>query len=570
MTIDTRPTRLSMAASIGLTSYDISHESEAASGCDEHPTEAEERAACAAAFPHFVRHWWFINRDSGTVQRFNTLWPGQQTVVRLMQEELWLILLKAGKLGFSELECAYDGWVALYRHANARIHIFSMDGTSAKSFLAIVRFGLVHLPAWLGLPIKTDEPGSDTTRSLKLDGGPDDTRSVWSYPANKDAAIDQVATHSHVDELARMPWPEDTMASVQSTVAPGGSIHVVSRGQGEGNHLTTLYRSAEAGGSAFHPHFEPFQSRPRQPVKPVPIGADPNEVWYEEQQASGMTQEQLNWFAPRTADDALKGSGEGAFIPESIWLGCYDPDLPGLQPGDRTPLVLSLDAGVSNDFFAAVAISRHPERYEDPAVREVMVWRPPRNGEIDYDEVENWVRMICRGGCLNQHPNGVGDRLSSGEMCSQHPHLRYQHRLEDRPAETCTADGVPCEACRDGNRMPGFNVVQIAYDAYQLVDMAQSLHRDRIAWCFKFQQGDKRMQADANLRLMAFQRRLSHRNDPTLNEHIANANAKTAAGEDNKLRIVKRSPSGKIDAAVATSMGVAQVLYLNMPKAGAA
>lgn len=551
----------------------------ALSGCEEHPDRSAERIACAdqrTGFAHFIKHWWFVNRDTGQPMRFNRLWPGQENVVDLMTTEPWLILLKAGKLGFSEMECAYDGWVALYRHQNARVHIFSMDAKSAKSFLAIVKFGLTHVPEWLGLPIMVGEPGADTTTSLKLYGGPDDVRSIWSYPSNKDAAIDQVATHSHVDELARMPWPAETMSAVQSTVAPGGSIHVVSRGQGDGNYLTTLYRAAEKGGSPFYAHFEPFQSRPRVPQGEVPPGADPNEVWYAQQQESGMPAEQLNWLAPRTADDALKGSGEGAFIPESIWLSCYDPGLPVLMPGDRTPIVLSLDAGVTNDLFAAVAVSRHPDHEphpdypcsrttNDPAIRAVQVWRPPANGEIDFDEVERWVRFVCLGGCFNGHPNAVGV-LSHGFMCAVHPDMRHRHRVDGTMAG-CDGAEMPCSACDEGLRTPAFNVVQVVYDAYQLVDMAQHLTRDRVAWCLPFGQGGDRLEADGNLRIVCYQRRLAHRNDATLNEHVRNANAKMASGEDTKLRLVKRAPDLKIDAAVATSMGVAQVLYLVLENA---
>lgn len=553
--------------------------SDAPSGCDEHPTVSDERAACAADFAHFLNHWWFVNRDTGVARRFDeeTLWSGQRNVVSKMQAYPWLLLLKAGKLGFTELECAFDGWTAIFRGPNTRIHIFSMDGTSAKNILQWVKFGIQHLPSWMGLPIETDQPGGDTTTSMKLRGGPDDVRTIVSYAANKNAAIDQVAHHSHVDELARMKWPEDTWSSVQSTVAPGGTVHVVSRGAGDGNYMTTLYNNATGGGSAFHPHFEPFTSRPRMPVNEVPPGADPNEVWYEEQLASGMPQHQLNWLAPRTPDDALKGSGEDSFLPEAVWDSCYDPGLPQLIPGDGTPIVLAADAGVTSDFFALVAVSRHPDHAQhpdaacsrtasDPAIRAVKVWRPPKGGEIDFREVEDWIRVVCLGGCYNWHPNKRGE-LSRGQMCAQHPTRKYQHALEVGRG-TCEGDPIPCEMCTQGQRFQRFNVVTLAYDAYQMVDMAQSLHRDRVVWCYKFGQGDARLESDANLRTMAYQRRLAHPNDAVLNEHVRNANAKTAPGEDTKLRIVKRNKDGKIDSAVAASMAVSRCLYLNLKATG--
>jgi phage terminase large subunit-like protein len=70
------------------------------------------------------------------------------------------------------------------------------------------------------------------------------------------------------------------------------------------------------------------------------------------------------------------------------------------------------------------------------------------------------------------------------------------------------------------------------------------------------------MEADANLRLMIIQRRLAHGNDSVLNDHIRVANAKVNTGEENKLRLTKRNPGSKIDAAVALSMAVSRCLYL--------
>jgi hypothetical protein len=269
---------------------------------------------------------------------------------------------------------------------------------------------------------------------------------------------------------------------------------------------------------------------------------------------------ELNWYLPVTEEDALRGSPEGAFVTEPQWLSCYDPDLPPLMPGERTPVVLALDAGVTNDLFAIVAVTRHPVREADPAVRAVKVFTPPKGGEIDFSEVEDFVRLICMGGCYAGHPNRQG-ALSAGMMCARHPESKHLHQVGTRP---CEGEGIPCPACAGGERVERHNVVQIAYDAYQLVDMAQKLHRDRIAWCFQFPQGSMRMEADANLRNMVIQRRLAHRNDDVLNQHIRNAIAKINPQEDNKLRIVKRAPGSKIDLAVALSMAVSRVLYLNL------
>lgn len=541
----------------------------APSGCPEHPDREVEKAACAADFAHFLQHWVFRDREKtgiDSIMRFDHLWDGQTRMVESMQAHRWVYILKAGKLGATELECAYDGWVVLFRGSNARTNIFSKNQDAAKELLGIVKFGLQHLPDWLALPLMSKaEAGGDNSEQFTLIGeGADDIRRVVSYPASPDAAIDVSATHSHVDEMARMPFPGKTWASIASTVPPDGTVHIVTRGAGEGSYASELWYEAKDGISPLHCHFEPFNARPRIPQGEVPPGADPAEVWYAEQAATTLASE-LNYSAPRTEEDALKGSAEGQFVPEAVWLANYDPDLPPLMPGDRTPIVLGVDAGVTGDNFAVVAVSRHPDRPLDPAVRMVKVWQPPKNGAIDFDEVERFLRIVCLGGCVNMHPNRAGNVMSDGEMCAEHPQFVYQHKVTG--LETCSAGPIPCDACAAGTRTLRFNVAQIAYDAYQLVDMMQRLSRERVAWCRAFSQGSERLESDARLRSLIMNRRMAHRNDATLNAHVAAANAKSAPGEETKLRLVKRNPGSKIDAAVGLSMGTSECLRLILQNA---
>ncbi|KKL92659.1 hypothetical protein LCGC14_1882520, partial [marine sediment metagenome] len=373
---------------------------------------------------------------------------------------------------------------------------------------------------------------------LSLDGGSDDHRVIMSYPATTDAAIDQTATHSHVDELARMPWPEQTWPSIESTVAPGGSVHIVSRGAGDQNYTRELWYKAVSGTSPLYPHFEAWGQRPRTPVRDVPEGADPNEVFYAEHE--GMSEHQRNWFLPMTAEDALSGSGEDAFIDIAHWLACRDDSMPELQPGSKVPCVLSLDAGVTDDYFAAVLVSRRPGSHEEVAVRAVRVWKPPPGGgEIEQDPIEQWIRTICLGGCAT----------------GLHPNARKGVPVPD----------PDCKQCDAKNLVEPYIITQIAYDSYQLVGLAQRLTRDHVAWCRKFGQGEERARADHDLKLKMIGRTIAHTGQPELIEAVKNAKSRVNAGEENKLRIIKANPSAKVDALVALSMGVAECIRLNLP-----
>lgn len=216
---------------------------------------------------------------------------------------------------------------------------------------------------------------------------------------------------------------------------------------------------------------------------------------------------------------------ESDFVPIELWDRCYDPDLPDLAPdvivdGHRTrgePGVMALDAAVTGDCFAAVFVSRHPKDHKIPAIRKVKIWTPADfpDGRIDLDEVERWIRVVCSA----------------------------------------------------------YNVAQIAYDPYQLEEMMQRLNRERVAWCQEFTQGHDRLEADRGLYNRVMQGTVAHageqgpdgwRMNQTLRQHILNANAKVQKDEDSKMRIIKKSANRKIDAAVASSMGVARAMYLNI------
>lgn len=224
-------------------------------------------------------------------------------------------------------------------------------------------------------------------------------------------------------------------------------------------------------------------------------------------------------------------SAESSFVPIEQWDRCMEP-FP-LDPDDtQTPIVLSLDAAVTGDCFGVVAVSRHPNRWEDAiAVRAAVKWTPPKGGVIDFAEVEAYLRTTWFG---------------------------QERRSVQNPDGTVSHRWVKVRKPR--------NVVEVAYDFYQLHDLATRLNNEGLAWFRKFGQGEARMQSDKALYDLIMQLRIAHDGNPDLREHIANANAKSLKTEDTKLRIVKKSDARKIDLCVSLSMAAAECLRLNLPK----
>lgn len=205
-------------------------------------------------------------------------------------------------------------------------------------------------------------------------------------------------------------------------------------------------------------------------------------------------------------------SAESQFVPIESWDGCYDKSLPILQEGDKTPVVVAVDAATTSDCFAIVGVTRHPDpkRHDEVAVRFARRWDPKEEGgTITYAEPEAYLRE-----CVKK-----------------------------------------------------YNVICITYDAFQLVDMMQRLTREGRVWCDQFSQAQERLKADKQLHDLIIHKRLTHREEPTagftpIREHLLNSNGKLQKDEDSKLRIVKKSGNRKIDLAVALSMGSARCLYL--------
>lgn len=290
------PTATQLASAMAILEQQLQNQVVARS-----PEEQRKLDQCAASFADFLPYWTFVNRESGELETFKKLWAGQRDFVRVMEEYPWIFALKAGKLGFTELECAYDGWVMRFKK-NARVHVFSRDAAAAEELLGYVKVGLMHLPEWMRIPVDSGR-GADIDRSLRLFAATDDTRIIVRYAAGANVSIDQTATHSHVDELARMPYTEQTWTAVETTISPmGGTCHVVTRGAGNANYSADLWHKCLSGEADMHPFFSPWHRRPR------PKG------WYEEQQ-SRMTPVGLKEYCPETWEDAIGGPGQDAVVP---------------------------------------------------------------------------------------------------------------------------------------------------------------------------------------------------------------------------------------------------------------
>jgi phage terminase large subunit-like protein len=225
-------------------------------------------------------------------------------------------------------------------------------------------------------------------------------------------------------------------------------------------------------------------------------------------------------------------SATDEFIQAEWWDRLVTPEA-AKPPGRNEPLIIGADAGVTGDCTGLVAVSRDPKAPDNVLQRLSRVWYPPPGKALDYSlTIEPVLRQWCTG---HIHP--------LTEQCDTHSKVDVLGKC------------VPTQP---------YNVVQVAYDQYQLHDLMTRIRNEAVAWCHPFSQMGDRMTADKALFDMIRDQRIHHTGDADLREHILNAGAKVPADDNTRLRLVKKSNKAKIDLAVCLSMASYECLRLNL------
>lgn len=271
--------------------------------------------------------------------------------------------------------------------------------------------------------------------------------------------------------------------------------------EGESPILEELFANNVKEEYRCHPQWE-FYANARGRVfatwvtKPLMPKFQPKE-YYDEQRAI-LTDAQFN----RMHRNQWATSTE-AFLPDIVWYDRCGKDQRERQLNAYTEVVVGIDAATTSDGFAVVMVGRDPfaEKLEDGTtvdatwVYYAKVWYPEKRTMVD---VWQEPKAVLRG-------------------------LAQQ-----------------------------YNVIQFAYDPWQMEHMATELRHAGLGWFDPFHQGSERAEGDKMLYDMIRERRARHAGSmPALRTHVKNANRKQT---DRGLRIVKRNEADKIDLVVAWAM----------------
>jgi phage terminase large subunit-like protein len=268
--------------------------------------------------------------------------------------------------------------------------------------------------------------------------------------------------------------------------------------------LWNLYEQGVTGGERIDEELEMYANRSARIFalwNTEPRLSWQTKAYYDQERAAlAATPEEFE----RVHRNTWSEGGTERFLPAiALWDVCEER-LPQLDA--HTPCVLAMDAGESNDTFATLIVSRHPDKPSVPAVRYVRAYVPQNGKPLDFDAIEQDVRDLCS---------------------------RYAVR-------------------------------ELTYDPMLLGQMIRRLKQKPVTVYTPFPQGAARLEADKQLLDAILQRQIAHDGNEDLRQHISNADRKLD-DEGRRLRIVKRDYKLKIDLAVALSMGSSRLFVLPMP-----
>ncbi len=312
--------------------------------------------------------------------------------------------------------------------------------------------------------------------------------------------------HQHKERL----WSEMTIPPTRQ----GRAIRWVESYAGYSDESNVLYSLYELGTMHSRRH-------PSIPELPVYINDVAKMICYWD---SGDAARRMPWQTEEyyAQEAQLLTPAEFDRIHRNLWVTSVDKAIPiewwdacqtRVPPLDsKTPVVMGLDAAVTHDCCAATLVSRHPKNPDkETMIRAFRAWEPPRGGAID---LESTVEKTL-------------------------------YEWADK-----------------------YNLVEVAYDKYQLVQMMQRARRNGIK-VLQFDQGAMRNLADESLYEQIVNRRIAHGGNSVLRSHVDNAACKTTGEKYRFIRPTQDSDSNyyrrrPIDGLVATSQGDYRCRHLNL------
>ena len=253
----------------------------------------EEYVRCAASPAYFMRKYCYIQHPKRGRIQFN-LYPFQDKVLTLFQENPYSIVLKSRQLGISTLTAGYSLWMMLF-HQDKNILCIATKQETAKNMVTKVKFMYDNLPSWLK---EKQKPSEDNKLTLRLNNG----SQIKATSASSDAGRSEAVSLLIIDEAAFINNIGEIWASAQQTLATGGGCIALSTPYGTGNWFHKTWVAAEMGDNSFLPIRLPWEVHPER-----------DQNWRDQQDADLGVR-----MAAQECDCDFSTSGDTVFYPENI------------------------------------------------------------------------------------------------------------------------------------------------------------------------------------------------------------------------------------------------------------
>ena len=142
----------------------------------------EEYVRCAASPAYFMRKYCYIQHPKRGRIQFN-LYPFQDKVLTLFQENPYSIVLKSRQLGISTLSAGYS---LMIFHKDKNILCIATKQETAKNMVTKVKFMYDNLPTWLK---EKQKPSEDNKLTLRLNNGSQIKATSASSDAGRSEAV---------------------------------------------------------------------------------------------------------------------------------------------------------------------------------------------------------------------------------------------------------------------------------------------------------------------------------------------------------------------------------------------
>ena len=216
----------------------------------------QEYLKCAQDPIHFMRKYCYIQHPQRGRIQFN-LYPFQEKVLTLFQNNDYSAILKSRQLGISTLAAGYSLWLMTF-HKDRNVLALATTQATARNLVTKVQFMWENLPSWL----KVDS-AENNKLSLRLING----SKIQAKSSNADAARSEAVSLLIIDEAAFIDNIAETWASAQQTLATGGGAIVLSTPYGTGNWFHQTWVKAEQGENEFLPIKLPWYVHPERDQK---------------------------------------------------------------------------------------------------------------------------------------------------------------------------------------------------------------------------------------------------------------------------------------------------------------